>query len=176
MCACNCVSINYQWQASSIYYCLNHIWLNLLRVWVGQLGSWHGSKCELTIHTFSFLASMNSVGEWVETVLSRINIADTKELVEAVESWRLASGGVSLPDDQSRQKAWDLPIVKRNWENMLREADQVSRAVEPDYWPLSRKRAWLGKMLCRFRRLWHYWTPRGCLYSSFLPLQRKDGQ
>ena len=27
-----------------------------------------------------------------------------------------------------RQKAWDLPIVKGNWINMLREADQVSRA------------------------------------------------
>ena len=54
----------------------------------------------------SFLASMNSVGELVETILSRIiNIADTNELAEAVESWRGASG------DASRQKAWDLPIV-----------------------------------------------------------------
>ena len=32
------------------------------------------------------------------------------------------------PDDPSRQKAWDLPIVERNWENMLRVADQVCRA------------------------------------------------
>ena len=76
----------------------------------------------------SFLASMNSVGELVETILSRINIADTNELTEAVESWRGASGGAPLPDDPSRQKAWDLPIVERNWENMLRVADQVSRA------------------------------------------------
>ena len=36
----------------------------------------------------SFLASVNSVGELVEIILSRINIADTNELVEAVESWR----------------------------------------------------------------------------------------
>ena len=36
----------------------------------------------------SFLAYMNSVGELVETILSRINIADTNELAEAVESWR----------------------------------------------------------------------------------------
>ena len=28
----------------------------------------------------SFIASMNSVGELVETILSRINIVDTKEL------------------------------------------------------------------------------------------------
>ena len=76
----------------------------------------------------SFLASMNSVGELVETILSRINIADTNELAEAVESWRRASGGAPLPDDPSRQKAWDLPIVERNWENMLRVADQVCRA------------------------------------------------
>ena len=50
----------------------------------------------------SFLASMNSVGELVETILSRINIAGTNELAEAVESWRRASGGVPLPDDPSR--------------------------------------------------------------------------
>ena len=62
----------------------------------------------------SFLTSMNSVGELVETILSRINIADTSELAEAVESWRRASGGDPLPYDPSRQKALDLPIVERN--------------------------------------------------------------
>ena len=46
---------------------------------------------------------MNSVGELVETILSRINIADTNELAQAVETWRGASG---------RQKAWDLPIKR----------------------------------------------------------------
>ena len=76
----------------------------------------------------SFLASMYSVGELVETILSRINIADTNELAEAVESWRGPSVDAPLPDDKSRQKAWDLPIVERNWENMLRVADQVCRA------------------------------------------------
>ena len=76
----------------------------------------------------SFIASMNSVGELLETILSRINIADTNELAEAVESWRGASGGASLPDDPRRQKAWYLPIVKKNCDNMLLEADLVSRA------------------------------------------------
>ena len=76
----------------------------------------------------SFLASMDSVGELVETILSRINIAGTNELAEAVESWRGASGDAPLPDDLSRQKAWDLPIVERNWENMLHVTYQVSRA------------------------------------------------
>ena len=71
---------------------------------------------------------MNSVGELLGTFLSRINIADTNELAEAVESWRRASGGAPLLEDPGRQKAWDLPIVERNWENMLRVADQVSRA------------------------------------------------
>ena len=46
----------------------------------------------------SFIASMNSVGELVETILSRINIADTNDLAEAVESWRGASGGASSPE------------------------------------------------------------------------------
>ena len=36
----------------------------------------------------SFIASMNSVSELVEAILSRINIADTNKLAEAVESWR----------------------------------------------------------------------------------------
>ena len=34
-------------------------------------------------------------------------------------------------DDPGRQKAWDLPIVERNLENMLCVADQVSRARLP---------------------------------------------
>ena len=76
----------------------------------------------------SFIASMNSVGELVETIFSKINIADTNELAEAVESWRGASGSASLPDDPRRQKTWDLPIVNKNWDNMLLEADQVSKA------------------------------------------------
>ena len=86
---------------------------------------------------------MNSVSELVETILSRINIADTNELAEAVESWRGTRGGASLPDDLSRQKAWDLPIVKRNLENMLRVADQVSRAK---LMVTAQKRAMLGSM------------------------------
>ena len=79
-------------------------------------------------HCLLSFPSMNSVCELVETILSRINIADTNELAEALESWRGASGDAPLPDDPSCQKAWDLPIVKRNWENMLRVADQVCRA------------------------------------------------
>ena len=66
----------------------------------------------------SSIASMKSVVGLVETVLSRINIADTNELAEAVESWRGASGGASLPDDPRRQKAWDLPIVKKYLDNI----------------------------------------------------------
>ena len=73
----------------------------------------------------SFRASMNSVGELVGTNFSRINIADTHELAEAVESWRGASGGASLLDDSRWQNAWDLPIVKGNWDNVLCEADHV---------------------------------------------------
>ena len=40
----------------------------------------------------SFVASMNSLGELVETIISRANIAGTNELAEAVESWRGRGG------------------------------------------------------------------------------------
>ena len=63
----------------------------------------------------SFLAFMNSVGELVETILSWMNIADTNELAETVESWRRASGCAPLPDDPIRQRAWHLPIC---WEKL----------------------------------------------------------
>ena len=75
----------------------------------------------------SFIASMNSVGRLVETILSRINISDTNELAEALESWRGLVVVLPCLMTQLRQKAWDLPIVKKNWDNMLLEADQVSR-------------------------------------------------
>ena len=68
---------------------------------------------------------MNSVVYLVKIILSRITIADTNELEENVETWRGASGGASLP---RRQKVWDLPIVKKNCDNMMLEANQVSRA------------------------------------------------
>ena len=53
-----------------------------LPVSFGGLGCRRAGDIALT----SFLASMNSVGELVETILSKINIADTNELAEAVES------------------------------------------------------------------------------------------
>ena len=71
----------------------------------------------------SFIASMNSVGELLETILFRINIADTNELAEAVESWRGASGGALLPEGLGPI------IVRKKLENMLCEVDQVSRAT-----------------------------------------------
>ena len=86
----------------------------------------------------SLLASMNSVGELVETILSRINITDTNELAEAVESWRGASGDAPLPDDPSRQVAWDLPIVERNNEKTC--CVWQTRCVEPDCLPRHRER------------------------------------
>ena len=76
----------------------------------------------------SFIASMNSVEDLVEAILSNSNIAETNELSVAVEFWRGVSGGASLPDDSKSQKGWDIPIVQRNFEEMLRGADQVSRA------------------------------------------------
>ena len=84
-----------------------------------------------------------------------------------MESWRGASGNAPLPDDPSRQKAWDLPIVERNWENLLRVADQVCRARLLA--TAQRERAGLGSMLCLFRRLGNFWTQR--VLGLPLPLQ-----
>ena len=50
----------------------------------------------------------------MDAILSKINIAETNELAEAVESWRGASSCASLPDDLRHQKVWKIPIVKRN--------------------------------------------------------------
>ena len=46
---------------------------------------------------------------------------------------------------------------------MLLEADQVSRAR---LMATAQKRAWLSSMLCRFRRLGHYWTPKALGWPS----------
>ena len=45
---------------------------------------------------------------------------------DVVESWRGTSGDASLPADPRRQNASDLPIVRKNWENVLLEADHGS--------------------------------------------------
>ena len=67
-----------------------------------------GCRRATDIALLSFLDSMNSVGKLVENILSKINIADTDELAEAVESWRGLVVGLPCP------KAWDLIIAKRN--------------------------------------------------------------
>ena len=100
------------------------------------------------------------MGELVETILSRINIADTNELAEAVESWR--GPVVVLPCQMT------LVVRKPGTFLLLRGIGKTccvwqTRCVyiEPDCWPRHRERAGLiGSMLCRFRRLGHFWTPR----------------
>ena len=106
----------------------------------------------------TFIASINYVGELVESILFRINIADTNELAEAVESWRGTSGGVSLSDDPRRQKAWDLPIVKKNWDNMLLEADRVSRARLMA--TAHKESGAMSQCFAGFVAWGHYWSPQ----------------
>ena len=66
---------------------------------------------------------MNYVVELVEINLSRINIADTNELAEAVKSKREDSGGTSLPDGPRRQNAWGAFLFWREigimWDQKL---------------------------------------------------------
>ena len=87
----------------------------------GGLG-WRAGEIALP----SSFISMNSVASWWKLLFLGTNKVDTNELAEAVESWREASAGASFSDDLRRQKAWDLPNAKKNSDNMLREADQVS--------------------------------------------------
>ena len=80
----------------------------------------------------SFLVSMNSVSELVETILSRTYTADTNEL--ALRSLR---GGASLVDDPRSEKACIHPIVKRNWNIILGEADGCRLGLPlPSEWAL----------------------------------------
>ena len=74
----------------------------------------------------SFLVSMNSVCELEETFLFRTNIADTDDLSKIVVSW--VSNGASLLDHSTRQKPCDRPVIRRNCDLMLLEADQLYRA------------------------------------------------
>ena len=112
-----------------------------------------------------FLSSINSVSELVETFLSRINIEDTNELPEGVESWW---GLVEVLLCQMTR------VVRRPGTFLLlREIGEMSwerqtNCLEPDCWP-RRRRSGLGSMLCRFRRFGHYWTPRALVLP--LPLE-----
>ena len=76
----------------------------------------------------AFAASMHSVGELVEVILSRVNMTDTNELAEAGEAWKLRSGENSVPATPCSQKAWDVPLASTLYDRLLREADQVGRA------------------------------------------------
>ena len=58
--------------------------------------------------------------------LVRTKIAKTNELAE--ESLKGVSRGALLPDDPRCQRAWDLPVDRRDWKIMLREVNQVSIA------------------------------------------------
>ena len=111
----------------------------------------------------SFLASMNSVGDLMETILSRNNIVDTIELGDAVESWRGASGCASFPDHPLHGNSSDPRIIRRNLDEMLREVDQVYR-------PRHSRIVGLASMLFRFRRLGHYLTlrPLGSTHTDVL--------
>ena len=73
-------------------------------------------------------------------------MADTNELAEAVESWRTASGCALLPDDSSRQKAWNIPIVEINWENMLRGADCCCRGQIAGHGTERESGSWLNAL------------------------------
>ena len=81
----------------------------------------------------SFLASMNSVGELVETILSRTNIADTNEHTEAVDSWMGLV--VVLPCPMTRDVRRPETFL------LLREIGIISwlrkiMCLEPDYWTM----------------------------------------
>jgi len=77
----------------------------------------------------AFVSSMNSVSNLVEAILSNVNVADTDELAEAVESWKRGlQDDVPVPVHESSQKEWDTPRAHSILESLLARADQVERA------------------------------------------------
>ena len=80
----------------------------------------------------SLLAPMNSVSELMETIFSNINLADTNQLAEAVESWRTTSGGAPYQ--------MTLVVRKLGTFLLLREIGKACcvvhiRCLEPACWP-----------------------------------------
>ena len=85
---------------------------------------------DIALPSFLALASMNSVDELVETILSRTNIADTNEHAEAVDSW--IGLVVVLPCSMSRD------VRRPGTFLLLREIGIISwerriMCLEPDY-------------------------------------------
>ena len=76
----------------------------------------------------AFVASLYSVNDLVDAILSRINMAETNELVDAVAAWTLRGESLQLPESKASQKSWDSPLMEISRENLLLVADQVSRA------------------------------------------------
>ena len=74
------------------------------------------------------MASLYSVNDLVDAILSRINMAETNELVDAVAAWTLRGESLQLPESKASQKSWDSPLMEISRENLLLVADQVSRA------------------------------------------------
>ena len=66
-----------------------------------------------------------------------------------------------------------LSRIKKGDNNELAKAVEFWGGIgvlEPDYWPRRKKWVGLGSMLCRFRRLEHYWILRA--FGLPLPLER----
>ena len=105
----------------------------------------------------SFLASMNSVSELVETILSWTNISDSNEHAEAVDSW--IGLVVVLPCPMTRGVRRPGTFLLQRVIVIVSGARKIM-CLEPYYWTRHWKRVGLGSMLCRFRSLGQYWTLR----------------
>ena len=96
-----------------------------LPVALGGLGCRRAEDVALS----AFVASLYSVNDLVDAILSRMNIAETNELVDPVVAWTLRSESLQLPESKASQKSWDSPLMEISRENLLLVADQfVSRA------------------------------------------------
>ena len=76
----------------------------------------------------AFVALLYSVNDLVDVILSRINMAETNELADAVAVWTLRGESFQLPESKASQNSWDSPLMEISRENLLLVADQVSRA------------------------------------------------
>ena len=87
-----------------------------------------GVRGAFDVALLEFFASLHSVRNLVQVILSNINMAESGDLAAAEENYVGRWPGLAAPTDVCSQKAWDMPCALVVRDRMLAEADQVGRA------------------------------------------------
>ena len=89
-----------------------------------------GIRKSLDISLPCYISSAISATSLVEAILSSVTDLAPFNVSAEVERWKATGNGLVEPDGESlfRQRAWDNPHIEFIQENLLRNADQFSRA------------------------------------------------